>query len=123
MLKSLLLGTGRVRSKETHTQTHTQTLTQTHTNTHKHSHTHTHTRKYPPHVKQSTKSTAARRQRPRRDGARRNMSHALAHARPLLQIPGVEVGLVQPSQLAKTTTVTHPLTDTKTDGRTDRLTD
>ena len=39
--------------------------------------------KIPPHQKHATKSTAARRPQPPRDGARRNTSHALAHARPL----------------------------------------
>ena len=37
----------------------------------------------PPHPKHTTKSTAARRPRPPRDGVRRNTSHALAHTRPL----------------------------------------
>ena len=55
--------------------------------------THTYTRKKkknPPHPKHTTKSTAAPRPRPPRDGARRNTSHTryIAHARPLPQIPG-----------------------------------
>ena len=37
----------------------------------------------PPHLKHTTKSTAAQRPRPLRDGARRNTAHALAHTRPL----------------------------------------
>ena len=37
----------------------------------------------PPHRKHTTKSTAAWRPRPSRDGARRNASHALAQTRPL----------------------------------------
>ena len=36
-----------------------------------------------PHPKHTTKSTAARRPRPPRDGVRRTTSHALAHTRPL----------------------------------------
>ena len=44
----------------------------------------THTqKKNPPHPEHTTKSTAARRPRPPRDGVRRNTSHALAHTRPL----------------------------------------
>ena len=37
------------------------------------------TRKNPPHPKNTTKSTAAQRQRPPRDGTLRNTHHALAH--------------------------------------------
>ena len=40
-------------------------------------------KKIPPHPEHTTKSTAARRPRPPLDGLRRNMSHALAHTRPL----------------------------------------
>ena len=45
--------------------------------------------KNPPRSKYATISTAARRPRPPRDGARRNTSHALAHTHPLPQIPGL----------------------------------
>ena len=44
----------------------------------------------PPHPKHTTKSTAARRPRPPRDGVRRNTSHASAHNRTLSPyIPGL----------------------------------
>ena len=62
--------------------------------------------KIPPHPKHTTKSTAARRPRPPRDGARRNTSRVLAHIRPLPWISGL-TGLVQLSQSVKTTNVTH----------------
>ena len=42
-----------------------------------------------PHPKHTTKSTAARRPRPSRDGARRNTFHVLAHTLPLPYIPGL----------------------------------
>ena len=58
----LVLEAGRVRSKK-------KKLEETH--------------EIPPHSKQSTKSTAARRTRPHRDGMRRNTCHALAHTCPL----------------------------------------
>ena len=60
----LMLAAGRVRSKEKKNRKKK-------------------TRKNPPHPKNTTKSAAARRPRPTRDGARRNTSHALAHTRPL----------------------------------------
>ena len=67
-------------------------------------------KKSAPHPKHTTKSTAARRPRPTRDGMRRNTSHALAH-------PGlVEIGLVQLSQFSKNDECyTYKLTDTQTD--------
>ena len=40
-------------------------------------------KKNPPHLKHTTKSTAARQPRPMRDGMLGNTSHALAHTRPL----------------------------------------
>ena len=77
-------------------------------------------RKNPPHPEHTTKAAAARRTRPPRDGARKNTSHALGHARTLPKILGfVEIGLVQLSQSVKTTNVTH--TDRHTDGQTDQL--
>ena len=45
--------------------------------------THGKQEKIPPHRKHTTKPTSARRPRPPRDGAQKNMSHALAHTRPL----------------------------------------
>ena len=52
----------------------------------------------PPHPKHTTKSTAARRPRPPRDGVRRN-TYALCPYSPASIDPGfVEIGLVQLSQ-------------------------
>ena len=47
------------------------------------------TQKIPPHPDHTTKSTAAWRPRPSRDGARRNTSHAFVHTRPLPYIPSL----------------------------------
>ena len=62
------------------------------------------TRENPPHPKHTTKSTAAPRLRPTRDGMRGNTSHVV--------YPGfVEIDLVQLSQSVKTTNVTRTHTD------------
>ena len=59
----------------------------------------------PPHPKHTTKSTAARRPRPPRDGVRRDASIPYS---PACIGPGfVGIGLVQLSQSLKTTNVTH----------------
>ena len=66
--------------------------------------------KNPPHPKHATKSTAARRSRPNRDGLRRSTSHALRvsqYSTASIDPGFVEIGFVQLSQSVKTTNVTH----------------
>ena len=45
--------------------------------------------KIPPDGKRTAKPTSAQRPRPPRDGARKHMSHALAHTSPIPQIPSL----------------------------------
>ena len=70
-----------------------------------------------PHPKHTTKSTGARRPRPPRDGSRRHTSVPwVSPHSPASMDPGfVEIGLLQLSQSAKTTSVTHAHTYTRTD--------
>ena len=75
----------------------------------------------PPHPKHTTKSTAARRLRPPRDGVRRYTSHALTHTRPLhrSRVCGNRPRTTLAS--VKTTNVTHTRTDRQTGRQTDEL--
>jgi len=70
-------------------------------------------KKNPPHPKHTAESTAARRPRSPRDGARRNIPRVSPYS-PASMDPGfVEIDIVQLSQAVNTTNVTH--TDTQTD--------
>ena len=69
------------------------------------------TRKNPPHTKHTTKSSAARRPRPPRDGAqKKHVSRVSPYSRASMDTGFVEIGLVQFSQSVKTTNVAHTYT-------------
>ena len=99
----LILAAGRVRSKKKETERK---------NTEKKSAPHR-TR----HEIHSSPATASNS----RPQARKHVPRVSLYSPAYIDPGFTEIGLVQLSQSVKTTNVTHTLTDTKTDGRTDRL--
>ena len=73
-------------------------------------------RKKAPHPEHTTKAAAARRTRPPRDDARKNVPHVRPHSSVSIDAGFVEIGLVQLSQSVKTSySMSHTHTHIPTD--------